>query len=362
MGKRYIVTGGAGFIGSHLVDVLLQDPSVATVGVYDAMTYAGDERNLRGHQAPRLVTRLGKDGDVCNIDRFAEFVREIKPDGIFHLAAESHVDQSLLNPGKFQQTNEFGSRNVTNVALEYGIRLLYMSTDEVMGDSEQQGIFTEETPYKPSSPYSHSKMTEDCYILDTVYRSLLNKNPNMLVARPCNQVGPRQQWEKFIPRVIASAMEGKPVKLYGDGLHERTWMNVRDCAMALKLLMQEGVGGNAYIIAPSKKPRSITNRWLAEYILMLMGLADTPIEYIEDRPGHDRRYAMDASKFYELITCWVPKSLMIDILKETIAWYLKPENWQWLRACRARDEEFRKKNYDARKEHVIGTGSEAPRV
>ncbi|MFO0704950.1 MAG: GDP-mannose 4,6-dehydratase [Candidatus Andersenbacteria bacterium] len=353
MGKRYLVTGGAGFIGSHLVDLLLADPEVEHVTVFDKFTYAGDRRNLLPHwnnnyafdsQTARFRSCFG---DVADATQLLEAIEHCKPDGIFHLAAESHVDRSILNPASFILPNILGAVNLLEAARFFKIRTVYVSTDEVMGDSVEQGIFTEESEYHTSSPYSWSKAAADQYATQVLPRTYADEHVPVMVTRGCNHFGPRQQWEKFLPRVIMSVLEDESIKLYGNGLQERTWLHVLDGARALQHVMRHGSIGEVYLVGPSMIPQTHTNEWLAETVCNVLGKS-VPIEHIRDRPGHDRRYAMSAEKLMQLGPGWKPRVSLVEGLRETVRWYQQSENLEWVRACRRRDKEFAQKNYAER--------------
>ena len=345
--SKYLVTGGAGFIGSHLVDELLNDNGVDQVIVVDNFSYAGDERNFSKQGLRIRDGRLKIErADVADAEAMQRLITK-DLHGVFHLAAESHVDRSILNPAAFILPNILGAVTVMEACRMRDVRCVMVSTDEVYGDSDDVGIFLEDMSLEPSSPYSWAKAAADMY--QRVIARTYSGSRAPIITRGCNHFGPRQQWEKFIPRVIMAGIEDQPAKLYGDGQQMRTWLHVRDGARALYHLMWYGKDGEIYNLGVEQEAgQTQTNEWIARYILGIIHPEHDPkIEYIQDRPGHDRCYIMNTSALANL--GWKPREPSIEVaLAETIAWYQDPDNQDWVRACRKRDQEFARKNYQER--------------
>ncbi|MBR13087.1 MAG: dTDP-glucose 4,6-dehydratase [Acidimicrobiaceae bacterium] len=316
---RLLVTGGAGFIGANHVHRLVAAGHAVTV--YDALTYAGNPANLAGLDLRDLSD--GDDyrfvhGDVRDGATLAEAMRG--HDAVFHLAAESHVDRSLVDPSTFAATNCEGTATVCRVALELGIeRVLHVSTDEVYGSIEV-GSFREEDPLAPSSPYSASKAGSDLIALS--YHA--SHGLDVVVTRATNNYGRFQFPEKVIPLFVTTLLRGGRVPLYGDGLNVRDWVHVEDHCAALDLVLEHGAPGGVYNVGAGNE---WANRDLADRLLALCGADEASVEYVDDRPGHDRRYSVDSGRIRAL--GWEPAVDPDDGLAATVAWYRDhPEWWE----------------------------------
>lgn len=323
MAFRILVTGGAGFIGSNYVRLVLgTDPGVEVINV-DALTYAGNLENLENvsdHPRYRFVK-----ADIC--DRaalesiFAEGVH-----GVVHFAAESHVDRSIADSRAFVRTNVEGTQVLLDLARRYGVqRFVHISTDEVYGSLGPTGRFTESSPVQPRNPYAASKAASDLLALSYCHTYGLP----VIVTRCSNNYGPYQFPEKFIPLVIANALEEKPIPVYGDGLQVRDWIYVEDHCRAVHTILQRGRPGEVYNIGGDGERFNID---VVRAILRLLGKPETLIRHVADRPGHDRRYAMDYSKLRSELG-WSPRETFESGLRRTVGWYL--ENTEWLRRVRS---------------------------
>jgi dTDP-glucose 4,6-dehydratase len=314
MGRNYLITGGAGFIGSNFIRYLFEHEPDASVTNLDLLTYAG---------VPATVDELDSDprhtfvkGDI----RDAELVGEVMPghDVIVHFAAETHVDRSITGPGPFLSTNVVGTGVLLDVALRYQIpRFIHISTDEVYG-SVEEGFAAEDAPLDPSSPYSSSKAGSDLLALSY----FITFGYPVLLTRCTNNYGPYQFPEKVIPLFVTNLMEGKKVPLYGEGSNERDWLYVDDHCSAVHLLVDQGLPGEIYNISADAQ---LANIDLTRAILEAFGLDDSWIETVPDRLGHDLRYALDSSKIRSL--GWAPAHDFSERLRETIAWYRDRRDW-----------------------------------
>lgn len=334
--QTILVTGGAGFIGSAVVRHLVRK-NLRVINL-DLLTYAGNPASLKAiENAPnhRFVQ-----GDIADVPLILSLLREEQVDGIMHLAAESHVDRSIDGPGAFVETNVVGTFRILSAALEYwrgldgakkdGFRFHHISTDEVFGDLPfDSGIFTEDTPYAPSSPYSASKAASDHFV-----RAWHETYGLPVVLSNCsNNYGPYHFPEKLIPLVILNALEGKPLPVYGKGENVRDWLYVDDHAKALELVLTRGVVGESYNVGGRNER---TNLQVVETICDVLDarvpLADGRsrrelIAFVTDRPGHDRRYAIDATKI-ESELGWKAEESFDTGLARTVDWYLD-NRWWW---------------------------------
>lgn len=327
-----LITGGAGFIGSHAVRLFVQRYPQYHIVNLDALTYAGNLANLRDvEQAPNYTFVRGDIRDAALLDRlFAEY----RFDAVVHLAAESHVDRSITNPLAFVETNVLGTVNLLNAARKHwagdseGKRFYHVSTDEVYGSLGPEGYFTEETPYDPRSPYSASKAASDHFV-----RAYFHTYGLPVVLSNCsNNYGPYQFPEKLIPLMINNIREGRPLPVYGDGRNVRDWLWVIDHAEAMDAILHRGRIGETYNIGGHNEWANIDLVHLLcdladEVLRRPTGTARQLITFVKDRPGHDRRYAIDASKIRRELG-WQPSITFEEGLRRTIQWYL--DNTEWL--------------------------------
>ncbi|MBT8199657.1 MAG: dTDP-glucose 4,6-dehydratase [Acidimicrobiia bacterium] len=314
MSRRYLVTGGAGFIASNFIRLVLEREPDASVTNLDALTYAGVESTVEELDASDRHTFVK--GDI----RDAALVEEVIPghDVVVNFAAESHVDRSIHGPSVFLHTNVVGTGVLIDAARRYDIgRYIQVSTDEVYG-SLDEGFATEDHPLEPSSPYSASKAGAD--LLVQSYG--VTYDYPAIITRCTNNYGPYHFPEKLIPLFVTNLFEGRKVPVYGDGLNERDWIYVEDHCAAIHLLVDEGFPGEIYNIGANAQT---TNLELTHKLIELTGRDESSIEYVEDRPGHDRRYAVDSSKIRGL--GWAPAHTLEERLIDTVQWYRDREDW-----------------------------------
>lgn len=336
--RAILVTGGCGFIGTNFIRYLLEDTDFSGIVVnVDKLTYAGNPENLSDIADLFPDRYFFVQADICDAPTMAQVMDEYGIDAICHFAAESHVDRSIAQPGEFVRTNVMGTYVLLQLARERKHRFElfhHVSTDEVYGSLGPTGYFTEETPYRPSSPYSASKAASDHLVRAYAHTYGLP----VTVSNCSNNYGPYQFPEKLIPLTILHALEGKPLPVYGDGLHVRDWLYVRDHAAAVWLIMQKGRRGETYNIGGRNEMHNIdvVRQICALVDEMAPPLADgrrreALITFVEDRPGHDRRYAIDCSKI-ERELGWQPAESFGSGLRKTVQWYL--DNPGWIRRVR----------------------------
>ena len=316
---KILVTGGAGFIGSNFIRYFLKrypDDSVVNV---DALTYAGNLENLREWQED-IRYRFVK-GDIGDAVLIGPLVAEC--DAVVHFAAESHVDRSILGPEAFVRTNVFGTFVLLEAARKYGKRFHHVSTDEVFGSlGRDDPAFNEMTPYDPRSPYSASKAASDHLVRAYFHTYGLP----VTVSNCSNNYGPYHFPEKLIPLAITNLLEGKKVPVYGDGRQVRDWLFVLDHCRAIDLVLRQGRIGETYCVGGNGERENI---WIVEKILRLLGKDESSIEYVTDRPGHDRRYAIDFTKIRTELG-WEPNVSLEEGLQETVTWFRANAEW-WQR-------------------------------
>jgi dTDP-glucose 4,6-dehydratase len=333
-----LLTGGSGFIGSNLVRLLLAErPSWRVVNL-DKLTYAGNAENLadlEGNPRYRFVR-----GDVANGELVADLLRSERIDAVMHLAAESHVDRSILSPAVFIETNVRGTQVLLEAAREARVpKFLHVSTDEVYGSLGPTGLFTEETPLAPSSPYSASKAGSD--LLALAYAHTFGVH--VVVTRCSNNYGPYQFPEKLIPLMIANALRDLPLPVYGDGKNVRDWIHVEDHCRGLLAALEGGKSGQVYNFGAASERENIQ---IVKGVLQLLGKPESLIQYVKDRPGHDRRYAIDAAKARRELG-WAPRHRFEDALAATVAWYREHRGW-WERVLSGEYMAYYEKQYGAR--------------
>jgi len=332
---RTLVTGGAGFIGSAVIRFLIEETDHQVLNL-DKLTYAG---NLESLASVSNNTRYRfVQGDVCDRDLVSKLFSDFEPDIVMHLAAESHVDRSIDGPAEFIHTNIVGTSVMLECAREYWKRLSsdnhfrfhHVSTDEVYGSLDGTGIFTEETAYDPSSPYSASKASSD-HLVRAWHRTY---DFPVVITNCSNNYGPYQFPEKLIPLMILNALEGKSLPIYGNGQQVRDWLHVEDHARALYKVVMEGQIGETYNIGGHNEKTNL------DVVHMVCALLDEArpnypkgissykdlITYVADRPGHDQRYAIDASKIQKDLG-WVPQETFETGLRKTVEWYLNNSEW-----------------------------------
>lgn len=315
--KRLLVTGGAGFIGSNFIRYILnQYPDYEIINL-DALTYAGNLGNLADIQSNEKYCFVK--GDIADVSAVRHAIGN-GVDAIVNFAAESHVDRSIESPELFIKTNVLGTQVLLDAAIKYKIKkYLQISTDEVYGTLTEIGHFTEATPLAPNSPYSASKAGAD--LLVRAYHETYGLNVN--ITRCSNNYGPYQFPEKLIPLVITKAFEDEEIPVYGDGLQIRDWLHVEDHCRAIDLVLHKGKNGEVYNIGGNNE---FTNLEIVKTILSEMGRSITLIKHTKDRPGHDRRYAIDAEKIKTQLN-WSPYYHFSDGIKATVRWYLEHSDW-----------------------------------
>ena len=324
--RSIIVTGGCGFIGSNFVHFVAREHPGVKVTVLDKLTYAGNPANIEGTGAELVV------GDICD----AALLDEIVPahDAIVHFAAESHNDNSIADPSPFVRTNVEGTFQLLEACRRHGKRMHHVSTDEVYGDLalDDPARFTEETPYHPSSPYSSTKASSDM-LARAWFRTY---GVPVTISNCSNNYGPYQHVEKFIPRQITNVLCGIRPKLYGDGRNVRDWIHTEDHSSAVWAILARGVPGETYLVGADGERDNVT---VMRDILREMGQPADAFDWVRDRPGHDRRYAIDSSKLRRELG-WAPAHTdFAEGLAQTIAWYRNNEAW-WRPAKEATEAKY----------------------
>ena len=334
---KLLVTGGAGFIGSNFVLYMMQQHPEYKIINLDALTYAGNLENLKTIENEPNYTFIQADiADKEAVDRI--FQQGI--DVIVNFAAESHVDRSILEPEVFVNTNVLGTQVLLDAAKKYGVtKFVQVSTDEVYGSLGETGLFSETTPLAPNSPYSASKAGGD--LLVRAYHETFGLPVN--ITRCSNNYGPYQFPEKLIPLMISRALNDEALPIYGDGMNIRDWLYVEDHCSAIDLVIHQGRSGEVYNIGGNNER---TNLHIVKTILHELGKPESLITYVEDRPGHDRRYGIDPTKITEELG-WKPKFNFETGIQETIRWYLNNKDW-WTRIQSGAYREYVSKQYGSR--------------
>ena len=320
MSNNILVTGAAGFIGANFAEYFVNKYPEYNVIVLDKLTYAGNMDNLK--KVMDKITFV--QGDICDYPFVKEVFEKYNINGVIHFAAESHVDNSIKNPFIFTQTNVIGTHTLLEVAKQiWGEgsknKFVHISTDEVYGTLGEDGYFTEETPIKPNSPYSASKASSD--LIARAYFETYKMNVS--ITNCSNNYGPYQHNEKLIPHMIKLALENKKLPVYGNGKNIRDWLYVEDHCEAIDLVFHNGRAGERYNIGGHNEKRNIE---IVKLILKHLNMSEDMIEFVEDRKGHDYRYAIDPSKIKQELG-WYPKTKFEDGIVKTIDWYLNNKEW-----------------------------------
>ena len=330
--KNLLVTGGAGFIGSNFVQYILEHSDTVRVLNLDLLTYAGNLANLKGCENDERYHFVR--GDIRDRKLLEQLFLEYEIDTVVHFAAESHVDRSITEPEIFLSTNVLGTQALLDVAKdswkiepdnkysqEYkeDVKFLQVSTDEVYGALGKEGMFTETTPLAPNSPYSASKASADMVV--RAYHNTFGLPVN--ITRCSNNYGPYQFPEKLIPLMIHNAQNDKVLPVYGDGMQVRDWLHVKDHCAAIWTVLQKGRVGEVYNVGGNNEKANIE---IVRLILQQLGKPESLIEYVQDRPGHDRRYAIDNTKIATELG-WQPEYTFEQGIAETIEWYLRNPEW-----------------------------------
>ncbi len=333
--ETVLITGGAGFIGSCVVRQFIEETSCQVINI-DKLTYAGHLESVE--QVADSPLHIFKQVDICDSQAINNIFQEYKPDGVLHLAAESHVDKSIDSPADFINTNVIGTYNLLEASRRYlsdldtdarkKFRFLHVSTDEVYGSLGNSGYFTETTCYQPSSPYSASKASSD-HLVRAWHKTY---NLPIIITNCSNNYGPYQLPEKLIPKTILHAISGEPIPIYGQGLNIRDWLYVEDHARALRLVFERGKVGETYNIGGNNE---LTNIEIANQICNLLDQRvprqdgesyKALISFVDDRPGHDLRYAIDATKIRKELG-WNPNESFQSGIEKTVDWYIYNKKW-----------------------------------
>jgi dTDP-glucose 4,6-dehydratase len=322
--RKFFITGGAGFIGSAFVRSVLAEIPDCKITNFDALTYAGNPDNLEGMDEGR---HRFVQGDIVDPEAVLSALEE-KSDAVINFAAESHVDRSITNSGEFLRTNIIGTQVLLDCARERRVgRFIQISTDEVMGSLPQNedAYFTEESAFAPNSPYAASKAAAE-HLVRAAHHTF---GLDTVITRCGNNYGPRQFPEKFLPLTLSNALNDEPIPVYGDGLNVRDWIFVEDHCRAILLAMEKGRPGAVYNIGARNQRRNID---VVESLLDMLGKPHSLIRFVQDRPGHDRRYAIDPS-LVETELGWRPRETWDTGLQKTVEWY--QQNGHWLERARS---------------------------
>ena len=320
MSKNILVTGAAGFIGANFAEFFVNKHPEYNVIVLDKLTYAGNLDNLKKVEDKITFVK----GDICEYEFIKELFEKYQIDGVIHFAAESHVDNSIKNPFIFTHTNVIGTHTLLEVAKQVwgegsSNKFVHISTDEVYGTLGEEGYFTENTPINPNSPYSASKASSD--LIARAYFETFKMNVS--ITNCSNNYGPYQHNEKLIPHMIKLAINNEKLPVYGNGKNIRDWLYVEDHCEAIDIVFHKGKAGERYNIGGHNEKRNID---IVKLILKHLNKSEDLIEFVEDRKGHDYRYAIDPTKIKNELG-WEPKTKFEDGIIKTIDWYLKNPDW-----------------------------------
>src|SRR3990167_1696082 len=333
---KLLVTGGAGFIGSNFIKYWLQNHPTDKIINFDKLTYAGNLENLSDLENNPNYAFV--QGDICDAETVLKNMEGV--DIVVHFAAESHVDRSIMEPAAFVMTNIVGTQVLLDAALKNNIKKFHhVSTDEVFGhlSLDDQEKFNENTPYDPRSPYSASKASSD-HLVRAYHKTY---GLPITITNCSNNFGPYQFPEKIIPLAITNVLEGKKIPIYGDGLYVRDWLYVEDHCRAIDAVLENGKTGETYCVGGLTQ--DINNLEVAKKIIKILGKDENMIFFVKDRPGHDRRYAIDWSKIKKELS-WEPLHSFYEWLESTVNWYKKNEAW-WKRVKSGEYKNYYKKQY-----------------
>jgi len=316
--RTILVTGGAGFIGSNFINYMLSGRDDVKIVNLDKLTYAGNPENLKQSEKNKNYTFVK--GDICNTELVDYLFRKYSFTNVINFAAETHVDRSISGAGIFFTTNIIGTNVLLEAAKRFGVeKFIQISTDEVYGSLGPEGRFKETSPLSPNSPYSSSKTGADLMALSYYH----TYGVPVSITRCSNNYGPFQFPEKLIPLMIINALNGKKLPVYGDGLNIRDWIHVTDHNRAVEIVLERGISGQIYNIGAGCEMKNIE---IIKLILSILGKSENLIEFIADRPGHDRRYAIDSTKI-ETELGWKPEFDFNQAIRKTVEWYLENRNW-----------------------------------
>lgn len=333
--KNVLVTGGAGFIGSNFINYILDTRDDYNIINLDKLTYAGNLENLIPSEQKKNYQFIK--GDITNIELVEYIFEKFKIKYVINFAAESHVDRSILGSEIFFRTNVMGTNVLLEVSRKFDVeKFLQISTDEVYGSLGKEGLFTENTPLAPNSPYSASKAAADMMVMAFHH----TYGMPVLITRCSNNYGPYQFPEKLIPLMIINSINNKKLPVYGDGLYVRDWIYVIDHNKAVELVFEKGSIGEVYNIGASNE---MPNLKIIKLILSHLNKSEELIEYVKDRPGHDRRYAIDSTKIQKQLG-WKPSFTFEEAIVSTIDWYLKNEKW-WKRIISGEYQKYYEMQY-----------------
>jgi dTDP-glucose 4,6-dehydratase len=335
--KNVLVTGGAGFIGSNFINYILEEGSDYNIVNLDKLTYAGNLENLIPSETKKNYHFVK--GDICNSELVHYLFQKYDISYVINFAAESHVDRSILGSEVFFRSNVLGTSVLLETARIFNVnKFLQISTDEVYGSLGPEGLFTEETQLHPNSPYSASKASADLMVLSFHHTYGLP----VAITRCSNNFGSYQFPEKLIPLMIINLIRGKKLPVYGDGMNVRDWIYVLDHNQAVKAVLEKGKVGEVYNIGASTEMANIE---IVKLLIKQLGKSDDSIEYVKDRPGHDKRYAIDSSKIKNELG-WSPQFKFENAIERTVDWYLKNKNW-WERIITGEYQHYYKTQYSS---------------